>query len=94
MAADKKLDSKKLKKELSTKRTSFATNEELFLVTKCLPGALPPFGSLFGKKTLCDKSLLENEKISFNSGERTKSIEMKLSTYLNIENPKLVEITK
>jgi len=51
MAANEKLDWKKMKKLLGggskAKKTRMATVEEVWNVTRCLPGAVPPFGSLF-----------------------------------------------
>ena len=51
------------------------------------PGSVPPFGSVIGLKTYVDRSLLENEEISFNAGSLTNSIKMKLKDYLNVEKP-------
>ena len=51
------------------------------------PGSVPPFGSVIGLKTYVDKSLLENEEISFNAGSLTDSIKMRLKDYLSVENP-------
>jgi len=51
MAADERLDWKKMKKMLGPKSRSkgarMATVEEMWDVTGCKPGAVPPFGSVF-----------------------------------------------
>ncbi len=86
LSAEKKIDSKKLKKVLKSKNTSFADVEKVKSFN-LVPGAVPPFGSVIGLKTYVDKSLLENEDISFNAGSLTNSIKMKLKDYLKIENP-------
>lgn len=86
LSAEKKIDSKKLKKILHSKNTSFAD----VVKVKSLglqPGSVPPFGSVIGLKTYVDKSLLENEEISFNAGSLTDSIKMRLKDYLSVENP-------
>ena len=47
MSAAKKFSWKLLKKALKIKNMRFATPEEVFQITRCLPGAVPPFGSVF-----------------------------------------------
>jgi prolyl-tRNA editing enzyme YbaK/EbsC (Cys-tRNA(Pro) deacylase) len=91
--ADKKIDSKKAKKVLNSKSFRFATEEELLKITRgVLPGAVPPFGSLFGLKTYTDPGLFANEKIVFNAGLRGFSVAIKSEDYKNLEKPKVVEL--
>ena len=85
LSAEKKIDSKKLKKILHSKNTSFADVVKVKVLD--WPGSVPPFGSVIGLKTYVDKSLLENEEISFNAGSLTDSIKMRLKDYLSVENP-------
>ena len=39
------------------KNIRFATPQEVFETTGCLPGAVPPFGKIFGLKVYVDRSL-------------------------------------
>jgi len=71
---------------------SFAPDPEV--VTDCVPGSVPPFGSLFGLKTFVDPHLSENEIIHFNAGLLTDSVGMKYEDWLMIEKPVVVEIAK
>jgi Ala-tRNA(Pro) deacylase len=48
MSASKKFSWKLVKKVLKVKNMRFATPEEVYEITGCLPGAVPPFGSIFG----------------------------------------------
>jgi Ala-tRNA(Pro) deacylase len=48
MSASKKFSWKLVKKILKVKNMRFATPEEVHQITGCLPGAVPPFGSIFG----------------------------------------------
>lgn len=48
MSASKKFSWKLVKKVLKVKNMRFATPEEVYEITGCLPGAVPPFGSVFG----------------------------------------------
>jgi Ala-tRNA(Pro) deacylase len=87
MSAVKKLDSKAVKKLLQVKSISFATEEEVIKLTKCLPGAVPPFGSVLGLQSYMDESLRAVEWIDFNAGLRTDSIRLKQSEYERVECP-------
>ena len=86
ISAERKINSKKLKKILKSKDLSFARSDKLRDLD-LESGNVPPFGSVLGLKTYVDKSLLENEEISFNAGSLTDSIKMKLKDYLKIEKP-------
>ena len=88
--ADLRLDGKKVR-NLIGENISFAQDPET--VTGCVPGSVPPLGSVLGLKTLCDKRLAEVPIINFNAGSLTDSIEMKYTDYLIVENPQLVDIT-
>ena len=95
--ADKKFSSRPAKKLLKTDCWRFGTKEELFSLTKCIQGSVPPFGSLFGLKTYADENLINNKNydfISFNGGLRTKSFQIKKDDYLKLENPILCKICK
>lgn len=74
MPGSKKLDSKKLKLILGTKRLRFAAPEEVKEIMHCEIGACYPFGSLIGLDTYMDSSLKNQSKISFNPGLHHKSI--------------------
>lgn len=58
-------------------------------------GGIPPFGELLGIETFYDKKIFDNEKMDFNCGERTASIEMKTEDYKKlIDNSKIGEFSK
>ena len=56
-AADRRMDSALFKQVARAKSTRFATEDEVRAVTRCVPGAVPPFGSLWGLRTYLDRSL-------------------------------------
>jgi Ala-tRNA(Pro) deacylase len=72
----------------------FATKEEVLAITSLTPGSIPPFGSLFGLSTVCDVGLKENDRINFNAGSHTDSIQMSCADYLRYESPALAQIAK
>jgi Ala-tRNA(Pro) deacylase len=87
--ADRKLDSKLIRKALGIHGLRFASREELKELTGLPPGAVPPFGSLFGLPTYCDTHLAENERINFNGGDNSISISLRYEDYVKAENPSL-----
>lgn len=91
--ADRKLDSKQVRKALRIHGLRFATKDELKELTGLPPGAVPPFGSLFGLPTYCDTRLAENERINFNAGDNSISISLRYEDYEKVENPTLGAFT-
>lgn len=88
ISASAKMDSKLMKKAGGFKSTRFASEEEVRSITGCLPGAVPPFGSVWGLRTFMDTSLQEQgEEINFNAGLRTRSVRMSVADYLRVESP-------
>jgi Ala-tRNA(Pro) deacylase len=85
--ADRKLDSKQVRYALGIHGLRFASREELSGLTGLPPGAVPPFGSLFGLPTYCDSRLAENERINFNAGDNSISISLRYEDYVKVENP-------
>ena len=92
---DKKFNNSKLKKVTGTKDIRFANSEELNKLTKgILPGAVPPFGNLFGIPVYADETIFLNKQIVFNCGERTASISMQSDDYKKIVRPIIADIAK
>jgi len=56
-SASSKFASKTFKKLINTKSIRFATPEEVWNTTGCLPGAVAPFGKIFGVPTWVDRSM-------------------------------------
>lgn len=91
--ADQKFSNDKVKALLGAKDIRFATEEEVLDITKGVkPGAVPPFGNLFGLEVITDSTLYDNEKIVFNAGERTFSVAMKSEDYKRLVKPRLASI--
>ena len=87
LSAAKSLDWKRVRKMIG-KKTGLATVEQVYSLTNCLPGAVPPFGSLFGVESYMDASLVEQgEEINFNCGLRTMSVHMSVEDYIKAEQP-------
>ncbi len=66
--------------------TRIATEQEVAAVfLDCEPGALPPFGSIYGLTTMVDASLADCESIVFEANTRYESLRMQFGDYERVE---------
>jgi len=93
LPADRKLDGRSVRRQKGRRKLRFASTVEVARLTGLTPGAIPPFGSLFGLPTLCDRRLANNEAINFNAGDHGVSISLRYADYLLVEQPELVEFS-
>lgn len=91
--ADRKLDTKALKKIANSRNLRFATPEELKEKTGCEKGAVPPFGELLGIPMMVDPALFAEEDMAFNAGSLEKSIKMKTADYRRIVRAQIESIS-
>jgi len=90
---DSKFSPSKARQALNAKDIRFALPEEVSEITNgVVPGGVPPFGNLFGIEVYVDKTLLDNEEIIFNAGDRSFSIAIRSEDYINIVKPYVVSI--
>jgi len=94
ISAAVRLDNKKLRNILGTRRVRFATPEELFELTGCLPGAVPPFGNLFGLPVILDNALMTEETVFFNCGSNTVSLRMARSDLVAVTEAQIEDFHK
>lgn len=87
--ADLKLASGAVRRAKGWRKLRFASADEVLELTGLRPGSIPPFGSLFGLATLCDRRLPENEWINFNAGDHSISVSMTAADYLRVESPEM-----
>jgi len=86
LPAHLKADNARLRGLLGTRKLRFATPEELLALTGCVPGAVPPFGNLFGLPVLVDEALCRNERVAFNAGSNAVSITMRCADLVRLTN--------
>src|SRR5262245_40053630 len=89
LPADRKLDSKKVKRLLWVMNLRFATKEELSELTGLVPGAVPQFGApVLPFRMWGDPAIGSTEdKVAFNAGTLTNSIIMKASDWKAVAKP-------
>lgn len=87
VAADRKIDLKKLAEIVKTEKLKLASPEEVLKVTGCEIGSVHPFGNLYNLPTYLDRSVLENEWVNFNAGLHTVSIHMRSEDLVKLIKP-------
>ena len=68
----------------------FATEAEVAMLTGGVqPGGVPPFGTLFGLPVYADATIMAQEKIVFNAGDRRFSVAMNAADYQSLVLPQV-----
>jgi Ala-tRNA(Pro) deacylase len=67
-------------------------NEQEFsaLFADCEPGAMPPFGNLYGLPTYIDPHLSEEKEIIFPAGTHTETIQLKYADFARLVHPLVI----
>lgn len=95
LSAARKLDSGAIKQHFGTKKTRFATGEELLRMTGLTPGAVPPFGQpILPFPLYVDNSILANDRIAFNAGSLTTSIIMSVADYRRLAQATVFDLSQ
>lgn len=84
--ADRRIDTRAFKRAYGVKNLRMASADELHVLTGLEPGAVPPFGGLFGLPTYVDERLLALPRIAFNAGSRSASIVLATAEYARLAN--------
>ena len=90
----RRVDNARVRAILGTRTLRFATPEELFALTGCVPGAVPPFGNLFGLPVLADTELAAREDIAFNAGSNAVSIVMRAADFIRLSEARVHPISR
>ena len=90
----RRVDNAQLRAILGTRTLRFATPEELLALTGCVPGAVPPFGNLFGLPVLVDEELTRRDEIAFNAGSNAASIVMRCADFLRLSEARVHRLSK
>lgn len=93
VAGHRRVDYKKLKKMLRTKKIKLAEPDHVLEITDCEIGSVPPFGNLFELPVYVDISV-NNEYIVFSAGTHYDSIRMKRNDFLTIVKPSIGDFGK
>ena len=95
LPADRVINFEILKKHLGVSNVSLAS-ERGFMeeFPACEPGAMPPFGKLFGLPVYCDSALAKQAEIEFNAGTHVDTVRMTYATFTKLEHPNVVSFSE
>jgi Ala-tRNA(Pro) deacylase len=94
LPGSRRVDNARVRAILGTRTLRFATPEELLSLTGCVPGAVPPFGNLFGLPVLVDEALAAREEIAFNAGSNSASIVMPCADFLRLSGARVHPLSR
>jgi Ala-tRNA(Pro) deacylase len=84
------VDLERLGKAAGRSDVHLATEAEFArLFPGCDPGAMPPFGNLYGLPVWVDESLTRDDEIVFNAGNHEQTVHMKYADFARLVRPKI-----
>ena len=90
----RRVDNARLRAILGTRKVRFVTPEELLALTGCVPGAVPPFGNLFGLPVLLDEALTRQAEVAFNAGSNAVSVVMRGADLVRLSGARVERFTR
>jgi Ala-tRNA(Pro) deacylase len=88
LPATHRIDTARLADVLGVGSLRIATESEVETVfADCEPGALPPFGRLYGLTTIVDASLGGGAEVAFMGNTRHEGVRMRFKDYEAVESP-------
>jgi Ala-tRNA(Pro) deacylase len=94
LPATRMIDFERARTALGGMELALATEVEMAnLCPDCEIGALLPFGSNYGLKTIVDESLADDEWIVFEGNTHEESIRMKFADFCDLEHPLVLPIS-
>ena len=95
LPASYKVDFRQLRETLKTENIELADEAEFrYQFPDCEPGAMPPFGNLYGMDVYVAESLTSNDEIAFNAGNHTEIMKLKFEDFQRLVNPKIFRFSQ
>lgn len=86
-----KVDLNRLRNVIGAQHVELAAESRFKkLFPECEPGAMPPFGNLYGLEVFVDAALAEDEIIAFNAGTHTEVMRLLYKDYERLVQPKVL----
>ena len=91
LPANRKLDLERLRQGTGALEAKLAEERDFIPdFPGCEPGAMPPFGHLFGLPTYVEPHLAADELIAFNAGTHTEVVRMAYEDFARLAHPQLL----
>jgi Ala-tRNA(Pro) deacylase len=95
LPATKRLDLDALKQTAGAQTSSLASEQEFArMFPDCEPGAMPPFGNLYGMKVYADQTLTADEHIAFNAGTHAELVQMTYADFARLVQPAVATLSR
>ena len=95
LAADHVINFEVLKRHVGCAKMALASEREFIeKFPASEPGAMPPFGKLFGLPVYCDSALAKQAEMEFNGGTHVDTIRMTYAGFVKLENPTVVSFAE
>jgi Ala-tRNA(Pro) deacylase len=93
LPASEKLDVARLKLAAGAKHVYLAPEAEFDKwFPGCEPGAMPPFGNLYGMAVYASRSLAADEEIAFNAGSHAEVMKIKYKDFERVVQPVVAKL--
>lgn len=94
LPASEHVDLERLREATDARQTALAEEREFATIFQgCEPGAMPPFGNLYGLDVYASESLAEDEEIAFNAGSHTELIWMAYRDFARLAKPTVLAVS-
>jgi Ala-tRNA(Pro) deacylase len=91
--ANRKVDLERLRQAAGALHAELAEEREFAGgFPGCEPGAMPPFGNLYGMEVFVEPHLAADAQIAFNAGSHTELVRMSYRDFERLTHPKLVDM--
>lgn len=88
LPATRRVDEEAFRRVTGADEVRLGQEEEFAsLYDDCEPGAMPPFGGLYGQATFVDDSLRRAERIAFHAGDHETAVEMAYADWERLADP-------
>ena len=94
LPASEKVDLKLLKAATRASDAALADEREFdYKFPGCEPGAMPPFGTLYGMEVFAASTLADSGEIVFNAGSHTELLRMSYKDFENLVQPRIINVS-
>ena len=92
--APQRVNFDRIKKYTGAEKVELASEREFKeMFPDCEPGAMPPFGNLYGMQVYAAESLTGEIEIAFCAGSHTESILLQFKDFERLAKPKIFDIS-
>ncbi len=90
LPADRRIDFHRLGESLRAQHVDLMSEWEFSgRFAGCEPGAMPPFGDLYGVEVVVDDSLAQDEEIAFNAGTHSELVKLPYREFDRLAHPRV-----